>query len=270
VAPGYLSELVRHRAATGAGLVSSPIRARPGRTLGAALESLQLNTYVMGGVGAIAVWCGSVCCVGKSMAFRRGDLERVGGFGMLARHLAEDQVCGEAFARAGLGATVSSAPVENVLGPLSVRDFCARHVRWARLRRWMAPAGYAAEVLANPVAASFAALVALPFSAAAPAVVGALLVRVACDAAMEARVGVRRPLAVRTGLLLLKESLALALWPVPFLGRVVTWRGSRYRLGARTVAELLPARGAARYEPAVVADLVLDWDADGDPVAATA
>lgn len=268
VAPDYLGRLVGRLAEPGVGLVTSPIRARPNASLGASLESLQLNTYVMGGVGALTLWFGGVCCVGKSMAFRRSDLEAIGGFHFLGRHLAEDQVSGEEFRRAGHAVTVESAPVDNVLGELGVREFCARHLRWARIRRWMAPAAYAGEILSNPVAAALVAFAVLPVEAAGPIAVLTVVFRSLCDASMERRLGIRRAALAYPALLLLKESLTLALWPVPFVSRAVSWRGNRFLIGPRSVLQPVPRpdAGSALMPP----DVVLDWDPEGDPVAATA
>ena len=268
--PSHLSDLTSRLAAPGIGLVSSPFRASAprgtGATLGAALESLQLNTFVMGGTAGLTL-LGGVCCVGKTMAFRRADLDRVGGFSFLGRHLAEDQVAGVEFSRAGLGVTVDATVIDNVLGPLTLRDFCARHLRWARIRRWVAPAGYAAEILANPVACAVAALAALPPAVGVACAAALIAFRCACDAAMERRVGVARPLWSYPLLLVLKESLIAGLWIVPWFHRGVSWRGHRFRVGPRTRLERM---SAAPDTSVVLPDLVLDGDAEGDPVAATA
>lgn len=245
-------------------LVWSPIVARPSGSLGAALESLHLNTFVMGGTAAVTRWFGRACCVGKTMAFRRADVEAVGGFEFLGAHLAEDQVCAEEFARTGRGVVLAAPPVENVLGPVTLRDFCSRHLRWARIRRRVSPAGYAAEILTNPVAAALALFAALPAAEAAAGAAALLSYRCVCDAAMERRLGVARPLARYLPLLVLKESLILTLWAVPFLGRGVAWRGDRYRIGPRTRLE--PA-SAPRSDP-VLADFAPDIA--GDPIAWTA
>jgi hypothetical protein len=139
VDPG-LADMTAHLLRPGVGLVTSPIRARPNGSFGAALESLQLNGFVMGRVAALSLYVGKPCVVGKSMMLRRAHLERLGGFAFLGRFLAEDQVCGEEIARLGLRIAVSAAPVDNVLAPLSLRDFASRHLRWARIRRRVCPA----------------------------------------------------------------------------------------------------------------------------------
>lgn len=256
---GYLTGLCAELAA-GAGLVTSPIAAPEGSTAGAALESLQLNTFVMGGAAAITRWTGGVCCIGKSMAFHRGDLDRAGGFEMLSRHLAEDQVLGEEFARMGLEVALAAEPVVNRAGGISVRQFASRHVRWARIRRWMNPVGAALEPLGNPVAASIAACAALPPAAAAAGASALLLFRAACDAWMESRIGVVRPFHRRLCLLVAKETILLLATPAAWLSRDVGWRGRTYRIGPRTrLGERAAATDAGpslpgRVEPGTVRD----------------
>ena len=149
--PGYLRDLAAHRAKNDAGLVWSLFRGVGGRGWGGRLEEMQLNLYVAGGMAALVDLAGRPGCVGKSMLLGREDLDRIGGFPFLARFLAEDQVCAEELAARGRPVVVSGHLIDNVLGRRSVRDFAARHLRWARLRRKISAAGYAGEFLLNPV-----------------------------------------------------------------------------------------------------------------------
>jgi ceramide glucosyltransferase len=258
VAPGYLADLVAHLLRPGVGLVSSPIRGPRGASLGAALEGLQLNTFVMGGVAAMANLVGGVCVVGKSMLLRRETLSAIGGFEHLAGFLAEDQVCGQEVARLGWRTVVSGRPIDNVLGPLSVREFLARHLRWARIRRRVAPAGFAAELLLSPTFIAALALLADPSPATLALLAAVAATRAALDAAAEGAAGTRRPLAAYLLLSPLKDVLVGGAWVVPFLDATVTWRGHRFRVGRRTRLEPLApsvSRPSAGLAP------------DGEPVA---
>jgi ceramide glucosyltransferase len=240
VMPDMLSDMTARLAEPGVGLVTSFIRGTNGRGLGGALESLQLNTFVMGGVAAVS-GLGRVCAVGKSMLLRRTDLERIGGFDRLGRFLAEDQVCGEELKSLGLAVVVCPRPVDNVLGRLSVKSFAGRHLRWARIRRRIHPVAYAGEILTNPVPPALALLLVEPglLSAALAAATVVLLSVVAFES--ERALGVRRRAVVYPPLEILRGLAVGALWPVPFVSSSVTWRGTRYRVGRRTVLE--PARG---------------------------
>ena len=235
VAPDTLRDLVAHLEQEGTGLVSSPFRGVAAGGAGGALESLQLNTFVMGGVSAAHRLLRKVCVVGKSMLLRRSTLTRLGGFAFLGRFLAEDQVCGEEIARLGLGVTVSGRPIDNVLGNLSVRSFLARHLRWATIRRRMNPAAYAGEVLLNPVFVAVCAALAARTPDSLVLAFAVLLLKSVLDAAGERSAGVRRPLVAYPLLTLAKDLLVGLAWFVPFLGTHVTWRGNRFHIGARTV-----------------------------------
>ena len=235
VRPDALRGMVSRLLEPGVGLVTSPIRGVAARGLGGRLESLQLNSFVMGGVAAVSLLSRHVATVGKSMLMRRTDLERIGGFPELSRYLAEDQVCGEAMRAHGLGVVLTAEPVDNVLGPVRTTSFAARHLRWARIRRRMHAGAYTAEVLANPVAPALLGLAVDP-SALTVGVLGATLTLLsALDLAAERRLGVRRSPLHYPALELLRGVLLAALWPVAFLSSTVSWRGTTYRIGDRTL-----------------------------------
>jgi ceramide glucosyltransferase len=235
----------------GVGMVTSLIRGVGSRGVGGALETLQLNTFVMSGVALASALPGQVCAVGKSMLLRRRDLERVGGFERLAGFLAEDQVCGQEVHALGLETAVSPWPVDNVLGRLSVRQFAARHLRWARIRRRVAPLAYASELLALPLLPAALGMV-LERSLANGLLLALTLTLMGGFAlATERCVGVRRNPLLYLVLEPLRELLVAALWAVPFVSSSVMWRGRRFRIGPRTV--LLPE---TVDEPAVAAEWI--------------
>ena len=244
VPPRLLAAMVARLESPGVGLVTSLIRGVGGTGLGAALESLQLNTFVMGGAAAVERVAHRVCSVGKSMLLRRRDLESIGGFSELGRYLAEDQVCGEALAASGLRAVVDPLPVDNVLGALDVRQFVRRHLRWARIRRHMHPWFYFTELLLNPVMVAVVCVVVAPGATSISALVGSLMVMSLLAWRTERTVGVHRPAVSYPLLELLRELLVVAVWIVPFLDTTVTWRGARYRIRRRT--ELRPIDGTVK------------------------
>lgn len=242
----YLKDLVSHLGRSGVGLVSSPIRAMQGRTFAASLESLQLNTFVMGGVAALHGLFGGVCVVGKSMLIPKSVLDRLGGFRFLGRYLAEDQVCGEAVARLGLRVALSSRPIENTLGALDVRGFLARHLRWARIRRRMSPLGYAGELLLQPVFLATVGFAILRDRRSAALLATAVVVSSLAALIAERAAGVRRRAVAYPALVLARDLLVGAAWVVPFLTRRVAWRGNSFVLGPRTllIPDLEPGAGA--------------------------
>jgi ceramide glucosyltransferase len=254
VEPDMLRVMAAELARDDVGLVTSLIRGVGGSGIGGALESLQLNTFVMGGVAAVSGVLGRVCAVGKSMLLSRDDLDAIGGLAELARYLAEDQVCGELMCERGRRAVVCPHPVDNVLGRLTIREFIGRHLRWARIRRKISPAGYAGEALTNPLLPALGLVAAAPGLASYGIASAVLALLCAAAIAAERQLGVRRPLIHYPPIVALRCLLAAILWPVPFVSNTVSWRGRRYRIGRRTL--LLPSRSA--WEPDELADFEPD------------
>ena len=238
VPPGHLKNLAAHRALAGGGLVWSLFRGTHGRGLGGALESLQLNVAVMGGVSGLMHLLGIPCAVGKSMLVDRKDLDGIGGFPFLSRFLAEDHVCAEELAARGRPVVVTGCLIDNVLGRRTLREFVARHLRWARLRRHVSLPGYLAEVLLNP---SFIALVALLIFRTREAVVVAGVALAGMSAIAywtERELGVKRAWWLYPALELGLSTAKGVLWFVPFFSRTVVWRGHELTLRSRTRIEL--------------------------------
>jgi ceramide glucosyltransferase len=235
VGPGHLAEMVATLHKPGVGVVTAPIRGVACSGIFAALEALQLNTFVMAGVAGVTLVAGRPCAVGKSMLLRRSDLARIGGFVDLARFLAEDQVSADRIAALGLEAAVASAPVDNVLGRVTLGGFAGRHLRWARIRRHTSLPAYLAEVLTNPVAPAVLGLAAAPGWPAAALLGGTVLLLSVLAAGAERRLGIRRSKLRYPMLELLRGLMLTLLWPVPFVSSTVSWRGHRFRLGQGTL-----------------------------------
>jgi len=84
--------------------------------------------------------------LGSTLAFRRRDLEAIGGFEALLDYLADDYELGRRIAAAGKRVELSASIVSTFLPAYSMREFSAIKVRWSRTiraaRRW----GYAGLV----------------------------------------------------------------------------------------------------------------------------
>ncbi len=234
VSPDHLSDMAARLTEPGVGLVSSPILAIPGRGWGAALEALQINAFVQGGVAALHRIPGGVCVVGKSMLIRRGDLARIGGFRFLSGFLAEDQVCGEEIAARGMRLGLGGPPVRNPLGDVGLAGFAGRHLRWARIRRRICPAGYAGELLLEPGVLALAGLAFLPAGTAAVAAGCAFLFRALLDAEAVRNAGAAESAATALLLSPVRSMVVAALWPLGLTGGPVRWRGRRIVIGPRT------------------------------------
>ncbi len=245
VHPSFLAEMVAALERPGVGLVSSPVSAPAGSNLGARLEGLQLNTYVLGGVAAMHR-LGGVCVMGKSMLMRRSTLSEIGGFAFLARFLAEDQVCGQEIARRGLSLALAPRPVVNVTGRVSVRQFLSRQLRWAKIRRHISPLGYCGEAVLNPIFLAAVAAAVVPSGGGLGLLLVTIVGKAAIDLASERALGVARSPLWYPFLSTAKDLLLGLAWFVPWFDASVVWRGNRLRIGRRTRLDLRP--GPARRE----------------------
>jgi ceramide glucosyltransferase len=161
VCPRYLWSLVAELGDERVGMVTSLFAGTGERTLGAALENLQICASTVPGYVAMNTVIKRPLTVGKSMAFRRRDLARLGGFTPVGDVLAEDYALGQRFLDAGFGVRTSLDSVENRNVACTVMRTVERHTRWSKLRRALTPAGFAVEPIMTPViVASLSALVA--------------------------------------------------------------------------------------------------------------
>jgi ceramide glucosyltransferase len=132
------------------GLVASPpIGCRP-RGVWAELECAFLNTY-QARWQYLADTFGFGFAQGKTMLWRRADLERAGGIAALAREVAEDAAATKVVRSAGLKVRLVDRPLAQPLGYRSAADVWNRQVRWARLRRASFFAYFLPEVLSGGV-----------------------------------------------------------------------------------------------------------------------
>lgn len=159
--PDYIEQLFANwRDDTGL-VASPPIGAEP-HGLWAELECAFLNTYqARWQYIADALGCGFA--QGKTMLWRRGDLEQAGGIAMLANEVAEDAASTKIVRGAGRKVRLVDRPFPQPLGCRSAREVWHRQLRWARLRR----ASFFAYFL--PEALSGGTLPMLTFALAAPA-----------------------------------------------------------------------------------------------------
>ncbi len=223
--PDYLQRLLtswRHDT----GLVSAPpIGCRPDN-LWAELECAYLNTYQARWQYA-ADSLGVGFAQGKTMLWRRSDLDAAGGIWALASEPAEDAAATKVVRAAGLRVRLPDGAFPQPLGVRSARQVWARQVRWARLRRGTFPGYFAIEIFSGllaPLVALGSAACVLDYDAVplAAAYVGLWL---AAEALLATVAG--WPFSWRTPLVcVLRELLLPALWMQAWFGNSLRWRGN--------------------------------------------
>jgi ceramide glucosyltransferase len=248
VGPTYLRDTAAELADPQVGLVTN-LLVGTGEGLGALLENLHLGSFVASATSLARVASGRACVIGKSMLFRKRDLDGLGGFRAVRNVLAEDYLIGRSFELAGYKVALSPYLVQAVNDGWTVERFVNRHLRWAMMRRRLSPAAYAGEILLNPVVWISLAALALWVTRTGPdlrllaAAAAGIAVKCASDAALLRRLLGRLPRAREVLAIPFKDLLVGALWLVGAFRRTVDWRGHVMTIEAGSRLSL-PERGA--------------------------
>jgi len=228
----YLRRVIVPLADERVGMVTCLYRGIAVSTFGSKLESLGISTDFCAGVLVAKQLEGGLRFgLGSTLAFRRTDLERIGGFRSIVDFLADDYELGRRIAALGLEVQLSDVVVETHLPAYDLRGFLAHQLRWARGVRDSRAGGYIGLVSTYGL---MWALLALTASRAAPwawAVFGVtMLLRLAMALVVGKSVLQDRQLLKSLWLLPVRDLTAVVIWIASFAGHTVTWRGDRFEL----------------------------------------
>ena len=232
VEPDYLRRVLAPLTDPKVGLVTCLYRGIANATLGSRLESLGISTdFAAGVLVAQTVENGIRFGLGSTLAFRRRDLQAIGGFEALVDYLADDYQIGSRIAALGLKVKLSDVVVDTFLPRYTLRGFFDHQLRWARTVRDSRFWGYVGLGLTFGLPW---ALLALIFSRGA-AWAWALL---ACTAVMRFAVAIvfgkcvlKDHQAIRSlALIPVRDLVAMLVWIVSFAGHRIVWRGDHFSL----------------------------------------
>jgi ceramide glucosyltransferase len=232
VEPDYLRRVLAPLTDPKVGLVTCLYRGIANATLGSRLESLGISTdFAAGVLVAQTVENGVRFGLGSTLAFRRRDLQAIGGFEALVEYLADDYQIGRRIAALGLKVKLSDVVVDTFLPRYTLRGFFDHQLRWARTVRDSRFWGYVGLGLTFGLPW---ALLALIFSRDA-AWAWALL---ACTAVMRFAVAIvfgkyvlKDRQAMRSlALIPVRDLVAMLVWIVSFAGHRIVWRGDHFSL----------------------------------------
>jgi ceramide glucosyltransferase len=226
------------------GMVTCLYRGIAGPTLGSRLESLGISTDFCAGVlVARSLERSMRFGLGSTMAFRRRDLQAMGGFESLAEYLADDYELGRRIAALGLEVRLSELVVETFVPAYDLRAFFEHQLRWARGVRDSRPVGYLGLLFTFSWPwALLALLVSGGASWAWVAAALALFLRCMVAWTVGGRVLKDRQIASFLPLLPLRDIVAALVWLASFASNTVAWRGSRFHLKDGKIIRLNPQK----------------------------
>jgi ceramide glucosyltransferase len=228
----YLRQVIGPLANEKIGMVTCLYRGQDAATLGSRLESLGISTDFCAGVLVARQFeAGIRFGLGSTLAFRRADLERIGGFESLVDYLADDYELGKRIAELGLSVELSHVVVTTHLPDYTLRGFFAHQLRWGRGIRDSRAGGYFGLMLTFGMI--WSCLAVLAFGGAWWAwllLASVFALRFAVAIVVGANVLHDRNLVRNLWLLPVRDLTAVAVWIVSFGGHTVNWRGERFQL----------------------------------------
>jgi len=232
VPPDYLRRVVAPLSDSNVGLVTCLYRGVASGTLGSRLESLGISTdFIPGVLAARAIEGGIRFGLGSTLAFRRRDLQSIGGFESFADYLADDYELGKRIAAVGKEVKISDVVVDTFLPRYKMREFLHHQLRWARTVRDARPWGYVGLGLTFGLPwALLAVAAALGASWTWVLLIAVLTMRLGVTFVVGWRVLRDRQAITMIPLLPARDIVALLVWLVSFAGHTVIWRGDRFEL----------------------------------------
>ena len=214
------------------GVVTCLYRGIAAATVPSRLESLGISTDFCAGV--LVAWQiegGLRFGLGSTLAFRRADLERVGGFMAFVDFLADDYELGRRISDLGFEVRLSEVVVETRLPEYDFGGFWSHQLRWARGVRDARAGGYTGLVFTYGLMWALLVLIAAHGVTWSWAVAGAVgLLRIAVAFVVGGVVLHDQQILKNLWLIPIRDLIAVAVWVASFAGHTVTWRGDRFRL----------------------------------------
>ena len=230
--PDYLNHVSAPLRDPAVGAVTCPYASRPTDALPSRLEGLFLDDEFVPSAIFAHESLGVLVGLGATIAVRRADLMRAGGYAAIADYLTDDYQIVDRIAGLGLRVELCNYVVTHVLGDACFRDQWDREVRWAAGVRTCSPFGYPGLLLTytTPLALGLAA--ATRFSVVGMAMLtAAVFLRLLLAWRMQEFVCGQKS-GWSLAWLPFRECLSLLVWTAGLFGRRITWRGRIFELRA--------------------------------------
>ena len=241
VEPDYLRRVTEKLGKAQVGMVTCLYRGVAVATMGSRLEALGIGTDFCPSVLAARELEGIHFGLGSTLAFRRAELQKIGGFAAIVDYLADDYELGKRIAGLGLAVELSHVVVETYLPSYTLKEFWAHQLRWARGVRDARAGGYMGLIFTFGTLWALMALVAgrgALWACAAAAVT--LVLRFAVAWFVGWKVLKDRQVFQQVWLVPLRDLVAVAIWIASLAGHDVTWRGERFHLQNGKLSRIPP------------------------------
>jgi len=238
----YLRKVITPLRDASVGLATCLYRGAAGPTLGSRLEALGIGTdFVPGVLSARFLERGLRFGLGSTLAFRRRDLEAIGGFEPLLDYLADDYELGRRIAATGKKVELSAATVTTFLPAYTLRQFFQHQVRWSRTIRDARHWGYAGLLFTFGLPWALATLAAARGAAWAWGLFAlTVAARLAVGIVAAAVVLNDRQIFRNVALLPLRDLIAPLVWAAGFMGNRIHWRGEVFGLKDGRLSRISP------------------------------
>jgi ceramide glucosyltransferase len=232
VASDYLRRVINELQQPAVGLVTCLYRGIPARTLGSKFEALGISIdFVPGVLAARFIERGLHFGLGSTLAFRKRDLDAIGGFDAIVDYLGDDYEIGRRISERGLGVELSGCVVETHLSAYDFAGFLSHQLRWARTIRASRPLGYAGLLFTFTLSWAAAALLLAWGAAWAWWLFGGALIARAVMASVTARLVLDDTPTIRSlWLVPVRDFLAVVIWFGGLFGKKIKWRGESFTL----------------------------------------
>ena len=232
VASDYLRTVINELQQPAVGLVTCLYRGIPARTLSSKFEALGISTdFVPGVLAARFIERGLHFGLGSTLAFRKRDLDAIGGFEAIVDYLGDDYELGRRISERGLAVELSGCIVETHLPAYDFAGFLSHQLRWARTIRASRPLGYAGLLFTFTLPWAATAVLAAWGAAWAWWLFGSALLARGVMAFVTARLVLDDTRTIRSlWLVPVRDFLAVVIWFGGLFGRKIKWRGESFTL----------------------------------------
>jgi len=227
----YLSQIIDPmRQDQNVGAVTCLYRVEKTHNLACFLEALSIETTFAPGVFVASTFAPLNCAFGATIAVRKEDFVKAGGFEKIENYLADDNKIGNLIHASGKKVVLSSYVVETLVSWHKTKDALLHLLRWNRTIRICQPTGYFFSVITHSTVWALASLCTLGFHAKGYFWFGAVcLLRIATASLISFSMGSFYGM-LRAFFAPLWDAISTCLWFAGLLGRDVVWKKVRYTI----------------------------------------